>query len=707
MNSSIQTTIIFFLLISLPIRGLSIELTKEEKEIIELQNKRVIGSQHLYTYLHHSNEQVRFRALVALANIGDTLAVGQVVPMIYDKSISVRVAAIFALSFIAPDTISSTLLTLVLTDPNTRVQRAALRALGVIGTKEILDKLTDFTPNVLKQELREELALCYAHFAVRGIKTERTVWHCVELLNDTSSEVRWKALYALSRMAPYELINIEIAKNDQMLQSLAQSSNPYVRMSLAQLLSRAHGEYRNALLDSLENIEVRKFNDWRVLMNCIKARAVQVPLNQKSISRFVNYIHHIHPYVRLTAIQSVGLVSPSLYSSAGIAEALAKELTEIVGDTTQPLSIRGEALVTIGKLFPLYFDAKDSVWLRYADVFLQRKRLEALSQSISQRHLDTLIARFTDPTIRIAMAAWDFSRNLLTIHALRTLQYDSARAMKLAGEICEKAEATLKRSDLALTTIVADLGSSLQTAWIFAQPPYKERMQAIFTKAYETLPIAEGYEGRRMILRALRYIGTHSAVPFLQKVMKSNDQRLVHEAQQTLKHITNQEPHENEMGSLPEPRSLNWSRFDKLAVRPRIEFTTTKGVFTIELFKEVAPATVLSIVELVEKKFYNGLTFHRVVPGFVVQGGDPRGDGWGGPGYTIRTEVYPETYYEEGMCGMASAGKDTEGSQFFVTHVPTPHLNGRYTLFGRVIKGMDVIQSIMLGDVIHSAKLVE
>jgi cyclophilin family peptidyl-prolyl cis-trans isomerase len=128
-----------------------------------------------------------------------------------------------------------------------------------------------------------------------------------------------------------------------------------------------------------------------------------------------------------------------------------------------------------------------------------------------------------------------------------------------------------------------------------------------------------------------------------------------------------------------------------------VRIETEKGTIELELLPDDAPFTVLSMIRLIRSGFFNGLTFHRVVPNFVVQGGDPRGDGWGGPGYSIRTEVSPREY-ERGSVGVASAGKDTEGCQFFITHAPTPHLDGRYTIFARVRKGMDVVDRLQIGD---------
>ena len=126
---------------------------------------------------------------------------------------------------------------------------------------------------------------------------------------------------------------------------------------------------------------------------------------------------------------------------------------------------------------------------------------------------------------------------------------------------------------------------------------------------------------------------------------------------------------------------------------PRVKFETSQGTVVIELFENEAPNTVANFINLVEKKFYDGLTFHRVITGFMAQGGDPKGTGSGGPGYSIPCECYSTNYRKHfrGSLSMAHAGRDTGGSQFFITFVPTDHLNGKHTVFGRVIEGMDAV----------------
>jgi cyclophilin family peptidyl-prolyl cis-trans isomerase len=134
--------------------------------------------------------------------------------------------------------------------------------------------------------------------------------------------------------------------------------------------------------------------------------------------------------------------------------------------------------------------------------------------------------------------------------------------------------------------------------------------------------------------------------------------------------------------------------------------STTKGAFTIELLPDDATLNVDNFIQLARRGYFGGITIHRVVPNFVIQDGDPRGDGNGGPGYQIRCEIN-EVPYERGAVGMALSGKDTGGSQWFVTHSPQPHLDGGYTVFGKVVAGMDVVDNIVRGDIIRSIVVKE
>jgi peptidyl-prolyl cis-trans isomerase B (cyclophilin B) len=136
--------------------------------------------------------------------------------------------------------------------------------------------------------------------------------------------------------------------------------------------------------------------------------------------------------------------------------------------------------------------------------------------------------------------------------------------------------------------------------------------------------------------------------------------------------------------------------------------TTSKGTIRLELHADKAPKTCANFEKLAGEGFYDGLAFHRVIADFMIQGGCPRGDGTGGPGYTFEDEFHPELKHSgSGVLSMANAGPNTNGSQFFITHVATPWLDGKHSVFGRVIEGQDVVDAIAVGDVMERVTVNE
>jgi len=135
----------------------------------------------------------------------------------------------------------------------------------------------------------------------------------------------------------------------------------------------------------------------------------------------------------------------------------------------------------------------------------------------------------------------------------------------------------------------------------------------------------------------------------------------------------------------------------------RVNMETSRGTIVLEMYPQYAPKTVNNFVFLATEGYYDGVTFHRVIPDFMVQGGDPTGSGRGGPGYRFGDEFAGNPLrHDTGVISMANAGPGTNGSQFFITHSPQPHLDGKHTVFGKVVDGQDVVDAIRVGDVMTS-----
>jgi cyclophilin family peptidyl-prolyl cis-trans isomerase len=225
----------------------------------------------------------------------------------------------------------------------------------------------------------------------------------------------------------------------------------------------------------------------------------------------------------------------------------------------------------------------------------------------------------------------------------------------------------------------------------------------------DALKIATGdlaYGAREAILTAINTIEPATGRQLLQQALMDKDWALRLRAATLLRQ---QGATDADAAVRPAPSDVAVADKRVLALltpqySPHAFIETDKGTIEVELSVLDAPLTVENFMTLARKGYFNGLTIHRVVPDFVVQDGDPRGDGEGGPGYTIRDELN-ERPYLRGTVGMALAGKDTGGSQFFITHSPQPHLDARYTAFGHVVNGMDVVDRLTVGDIVRGVRI--
>jgi cyclophilin family peptidyl-prolyl cis-trans isomerase/HEAT repeat protein len=225
--------------------------------------------------------------------------------------------------------------------------------------------------------------------------------------------------------------------------------------------------------------------------------------------------------------------------------------------------------------------------------------------------------------------------------------------------------------------------------------------------AYEAAKADADYGARASILDAIAAIDPAAAGPLLTGALGDREWAVRLRAAALLERV---DPARDSSAAIrPAPTTLAPAVYESQSIlAPKYSthayLDTDKGTIELELAMVDAPLTVHNFVTLARKGFYDGLSFHRVVGNFVIQDGDPRGDGEGGPGYTVRDELNARPYLR-GTLGMALAGPDTGGSQYFITHSPQPHLDGRYTVFGHVVNGMEVVDAIAPGDVIHRVRI--
>jgi cyclophilin family peptidyl-prolyl cis-trans isomerase len=227
------------------------------------------------------------------------------------------------------------------------------------------------------------------------------------------------------------------------------------------------------------------------------------------------------------------------------------------------------------------------------------------------------------------------------------------------------------------------------------------------TEAYRQANGDSTYVARAAILAALNTLSPAAARPLLDEALKDREWPVRLRAAALLREQGVTEGVATAIRPATAGKPVDdpaWQALVAPAYSPHAFIETDKGTIEIELAVLDAPLTADNFIKLARSGFYNGIAVHRVVPDFVVQDGDPRGDGEGGPGYSIRDEINQRPYLR-GTVGMALDWNDTGGSQFFITHSPQPHLDGRYTVFGSVVNGMDVVDRITPGDVIRTVRI--
>ena len=246
----------------------------------------------------------------------------------------------------------------------------------------------------------------------------------------------------------------------------------------------------------------------------------------------------------------------------------------------------------------------------------------------------------------------------------------------------------LKSGDMVLIWLASE--------WI-GNHPNKADLNDLM-EAYHGLNEKEDHETMSALLSAISALKNRSAIPFLTSALDSTRRSDIKDQIVrilTAFDVTIEALPQTQKGLFIPPDIINRNRSAKVTV------TTERGDIILKLHSDVAPLTVSNFIYLINKGFYNNITFHRVVSDFVIQAGDPRGDGWGGPGYSIPCE-YNLLPFKRGTLGLATGGKDTGGSQFFICHSEQPHLDRRYTVFGEVVHGMDVVDNIDIDDkIVH------
>lgn len=627
------------------------------RRIIDLQDRRALDT--LAAFLDDPDPSYRYHAAVALASVGDSGSVSALLPLLRDQVEAIRIAAAYALGQTGSVTAAEPLIAAF--DPwdtlghSARLNAAILEAVGKTGNSDHLADIARVTTYTTKDTVYVTAqARAIFQFAQRGILDSVATLRMVSLLASESA-ARQARLVAGSYLARTKDIRYDTLVLE-MVTALRNEKDPNIRMVLASAVGKTRNPLAMTSLLGLLPLE----KDYRVRVNMVKA-----------LSWF--------PYLDVKE----GLRKAMQDSSTAVGMSAAETLQKIADPQESQ-----EWLVLARSL--------KNPWVR-AQLYRTLSRICPIAlpvtRSAIQNDLKQMLATTRNPWLKGALlgAYGQFAWN---VNYLRE-EWSRARHPYVRSSAMEALRELSDRTDFytvfgaSAWSVRRNLGEFFAAALRSGDPG----SVAIAAMALRT-PTA----GYRQFLRP-----DSSFVRALGNCSLPRDVETYNEVATTRAFFRGGKP---ALADVAYTHPIDWKLVDKLKPNSRAVIKTSKGSIILTLFPQQAPGSVANFIELAGKGFFNGKVFHRVVPNFVIQGGCPRGDGYGALDYTIRSELWNSRFDRGGLVGMASAGRHTEGTQFFITHSPAPHLDGRYSCFGRVEKGMQTVHAIMPGDTIQQIEII-
>jgi cyclophilin family peptidyl-prolyl cis-trans isomerase/HEAT repeat protein len=634
---------------------LSCQTDRDQEIIAEIRNmefSRTFDFDIIKKYAQDRNPNVRLQVAKSIGRVQDSLYVANLINLLDDQDERVVNETIFALGQIVCKETEKLLSKLFTNEKysmhRSRIVEALSKMEGTETDKILLDYL-NIAPDSIKSLLIERFAVDKS-----TAKIKRRLNTTIEsFLSDSNHTVKYKAAYYFSRN-PSRLAIESLIKTKFNINSLG---NKYRLKSLIPVIKNLYQQFADStLIDSMqtslrESIE-NPHLPWQIKLYMIPTYLYEGDSTDINICK--QLLMHKNPHIRLQTIFSLGKLS------SDFAENLLLEFYNLAS-----WSDKGAVIETL---------ALKNSWLAHR---LIQQNLDQGNTNFKIKLLRAL-AKIPHRSARRQL------KQFLKVPNQR-LQYTAFAELNKLGLLNSKdIVSVLQAGDVALTSLAAE--------WILKHPNknYVQALIQVYTKFKEP----KDNEAMFVILKALRKIKSKESIPFLMQVIQNSSQALLFD-QASL--ILNEMNIEKPIKNRPTPKLFipDTMVVDEDEIYATI--ITERGDIRLKLWPNEAPVTVSNFKFLAKKGFYKNLTFHRVVSDFVVQGGDPRGDGWGGPGYQIPCE-YNTKPFIRGSLGMATSGKDTAGSQFFICHSEQPHLNGRYTLFGEVVDGMDVVDMIEIDD---------
>jgi HEAT repeat protein/cyclophilin family peptidyl-prolyl cis-trans isomerase len=632
----------------------------------------VVPPPDLIRLLSDDEARVRRRAALAIGHVGLSEGVAPLVTTLSDADPEVRQMAAFALGLIGDRSARDALMS-ALGDPSPLIKGSAAEALGLLGDSAAADPISGMAYQVVQsgalaqtpadeEDLKRDTPAAAFRLAIYALVRLKAYPQLAAAVLDASGQPRvrwWPVAYALQR--------IEDPRALPALMTLAKEAHPYTRAFAVKGLGGLKDRQALPVLMPLLSSGTRA-----VLIQTVRALGrIGDPSAVEPLLKIINDASS-DPQVRLEAVTALGGIR------APATSIVLERLLDLVTDSSP--AIRGAALRSMAAWDPAEFVAvlsgldPDPHWSVRAQL---ASILGGMSADLGMARLESML---NDADQRVVPSVLD---------ALVKLKAPTAAA-SLIDRL--KADDSAVRS--AAARGIAELKPSNGAAGL--------------AEAYRFGQRDSTYSARAAALDALAKYGAES-LPTLRAALADKDWAVRVRAAQLVKELDPSGP-DPAMQIRPAPTTAAAELYESprlLAptVSTQVYLDTDRGTIQIELAVIDAPLTVENFLSLARKGYFTGLSVHRVVPDFVVQDGDPRSDGEGGPGYSIRDEI-SERPYLRGTVGMAlDQWRDTGGSQYFITHSPQPHLDAKYTVFGRVIGGMDVVDRIQQWDVIRKVRV--
>ena len=621
--------------------------------------------------LSDEEARVRRRAALAIGRVGLADGVTPLLSTLADPDPEVRQMAAFALGLLG-DTRARDPLVGALADPSPLVQGSAAEALGLIGDAAAADALGRFAAQIVQSpalaqapdesdDARRDTPTAACRLAIHALVRLKAYPQLASAVLDANGQPRvrwWPVAFALQRLEDKRALPA--------LLTLARDPNAYTRAfavkGLAALKDRAALPVLMPLMSS---------GDRNVLIETVRALGrIGDPAAAAPLLRILGDAG-ADPHVRLEVVGAIGGLHVPAVGDA---------LLDVLADPSP--AIRAAALRSLAA-----FDHESFVTVLSGLDADPHWNVRAALATV----LGTLPPENGLPRLEAMMDDGDQRVIPFAIAALVKLKAPDAAAVLIDR---------LKADDPVVRAAAAEGIGTLKPA----------NGAAALGDAYRFGQRDAMYNARAAALAALAKYGAAAAAPVLRSAFADKDWAVRVRAVQLLKQLDAAAAADADAQIRPAPTTAApevyaAARLVSPPVSTQVYVETDRGTIQIELAVNDAPLTVENFITLARKGYFNGLSVHRVVPDFVIQDGDPRGDGEGGPGYSIRDELN-ERPYLRGTVGMAlDPWPDTGGSQYFITHSPQPHLDAKYTVFGRVVAGMDVVDQIQQWDVIRQVRV--